>query len=119
RFKLAGGLFAQNFISSRPDRDVVNLFNGFLSGPDATLRDFDGEVTPNNLQKAYHGIAGIEIDAGKHLEFNVETYYKRFYRLIEINRFKQFPNDPDFQIETGDAYGLDFLVKYDKNHFYF
>ena len=34
RFKFAGGLFTQNFLSTRSDQDVVNLFAGFLSGKD-------------------------------------------------------------------------------------
>ncbi|RMF25885.1 MAG: TonB-dependent receptor, partial [Bacteroidetes bacterium] len=34
RFKAAGGFYTQNLLSSVNDRDVVNLFVGFLSGPE-------------------------------------------------------------------------------------
>ncbi len=113
RFKFAGGVFSQNFISTRPDRDVVNLFNGFLSGPDDALTKPNGERANSNLQRAYHAIGGVEIDVAKNIQVNIEPYYKRFQQLIELNRFKVFPQDPDFQIETGDAYGIDFSFKYE------
>nr|MBA3971609.1 TonB-dependent receptor [Bacteroidota bacterium] len=34
RFKFAAGMYSQNLIAANSDRDVVNLFYGFLSGPD-------------------------------------------------------------------------------------
>ncbi len=113
RIKFASGIFGQNFISTRPDRDVVNLFNGFLSGPDDALLKPDGSVANNNLQRAYHAIGGFEFDVAKNIQINVEPYYKYFSQLIELNRFKVFPQDPDFQIETGDAYGIDLSFKYE------
>jgi hypothetical protein len=118
RFKFAGGIYSQNFISTRPDKDVVNLFNGFLSGPEDALTNTKGEEANNNLQKAYHAIGGVEIDVAKNIQLNVEPYYKRFQQLIELNRFKQFPTDPNYQIETGDAYGIDFSFKYDTKKYY-
>ncbi|MBL0102978.1 MAG: hypothetical protein IPP51_04025 [Bacteroidetes bacterium] len=33
RFKAAAGLYSQNFLAATSDRDVVNLFYGFLSDP--------------------------------------------------------------------------------------
>ncbi|MEX2588791.1 MAG: TonB-dependent receptor [Chitinophagales bacterium] len=118
RIKLAGGVYAQNFISTKADRDVVNLFNGFLSAPDERLTGINGVQSNSKLQRAYHAILGFEVDVTRFIEFTFEPYYKRFGQLININRNKLFPNDPDFMIETGNAYGTDFLVKYDyKNLF--
>lgn len=118
RFKLATGIFRQNLITTRPDADVVNLFTGFLSGPDESLNKPNGEEAKNNLQLAYHLITGVEIDVAKKIQLNIEPYYKRFERLIELNRFKTFPSDPDFQIENGDAIGLDVSAKYDSRKYY-
>lgn len=118
RWKVAGGIYAQNFISTRPDRDVVNLFNGFLSGPEEQLYNTKGEPAGRNLQRAYHIIGGVECDIGKYLQFNIEPYYKKFHQIIELNRFKMFPSDPDFQIETGHAYGIDFSFKYETKKCY-
>ncbi len=129
RFKFAGGLYSQNLISAVSDRDVVNLFFGFLSGPDNLPRTFDGQEVTSKLQKARHLIGGVEVDLTKNLEFNFETYIKDFNQLTNINRDKiyddteQFANQPDFLkkdfiIERGQAYGFDFRLKYEKKRFY-
>ena len=113
RFKFSSGLYTQNFISTKSDRDVVNLFTGFLSGPDETLEDIEGEDVADNLQKSFHAIGGVEMDLGKHFDLNMETYYKNFGQLININRNKLFPSDPNYIVERGRAYGFDALLKYD------
>ena len=113
RLKLAGGVYSQNLISTKSDRDIVNLFNGYLSGPSQTLQNINGNDAKNNIQKALHAIVGVEYDITNHFEVNVETYVKDFTRLISLNRNKLFDTDPDFAIETGLAYGLDFLFKYE------
>ncbi len=118
RFKAATGIYTQNFISTKSDQDVVNLFTGFLSAPEERLLQINGEKANNNLQTAYHLIGGVEIDPTKSLKFNVEAYYKGFPQLININRDKLFPTDPDYTIEEGDAYGIDFLAKYDFKNWY-
>jgi hypothetical protein len=136
RLKFASGLYAQNLISANSDRDVVNLFSGFLSGPEnlqTTFEDEDGNVSDvkHKLQKAIHVIFGFEWDLGQHLGLNVEGYYKRFRQLTNINRNKIFDeDDPEFAdkpevlkkefiIETGNAYGVDFVLKYNYNQFNF
>ncbi len=134
RIKFAGGMYSQNLISANSDRDVVNLFYGFLSGPSnlqSTFRDEDGNVrdVTHKLQKANHFIGGIEIDLGSRITLNVESYLKQFTQLTNINRNKLF-NDTgenssrpdslkkDYIIETGRARGLDFLLKYDYKKVY-
>lgn len=119
RFKLAAGLYSQNLISTVNERDIVNLFVGFLSGPEETIYKLNTtEPTDHRLQKSRQGIVGLEFDLMEGLEFNVETYYKDFNQLISVNRNKLDPTDPDFITETGDAYGLDFLVKYETRRTY-
>lgn len=118
RLKFAGGLYSQNLISTKSDRDVVNLFNGFLSGPEETLETIDGEEANSKLQKAWHAIGGVEIDVTDNLEITVEPYFKNFTQFININRDKVFPSDPDFATETGEAYGIDFLAKYEFKRWY-
>lgn len=118
RFKGSGGLYSQNFISAKSDQDVVNLFTGFLSAPDGALKNLDGDFVKNNLQRAFHSVAGFEVNLGKYTEFNVEGYYKDFNQLININRNKMFALDPDFIIETGKSYGVDFMVKYEYKRLY-
>lgn len=115
RLKLASGMYSQNFISTKSDKDVVNLFNGFLTGPDQAAVDATGKVYDKirNMQRGVHAIFGIEVDLPKNVTLNIEPYYKYFWNLLNINRYKQFNSDPDFLIEKGDAYGVDFLAKWE------
>jgi hypothetical protein len=118
RIKFAGGLYSQNLISTKSDRDVVNLFSGYLSGPEDDLYTFNGDDAPTHLQKSTHAIGGIEFDATDYIEINLEPYIKYFNQLIEINRNKLVPSDPDLAIETGQASGIDLSVKYDYKKLY-
>ncbi len=129
RFKFAGGFYSQNLISASSDRDVVNLFYGFVSGPDNLPEKFDGKDLKHKLQKARHLVFGIEFDPVSHLSVNIETYYKHFPQLTNLNRNKVFDDSgeyfdkpdylkKDFVIESGDAKGVDVSVKYDLNRMY-
>ena len=113
RFKMAGGFYSQNLIGSVNEQDVVNLFVGFLTGPEEQVFNPDGSVADHRLQKAVHGVAGVEIDLTKKLEMNLEGYYKEYTQLIQINRNKIDPQDPDFVTEKGDAYGVDLSFRYE------
>lgn len=113
RFKAAGGRFTQNILSTSNERDVVNLFNGFLTGPESTVTGFDGLPVKNKLQIAYHGVAGFEYDLGDNFQFNVEGYYKDFPQIIVVNRNKTEKSQADYSIEKGQAYGIDMSVKYE------
>jgi hypothetical protein len=129
RLKFAGGMYSQNFISANSDRDVVNLFYGFLSGPENLQTEFNGNEIKTKLQLADHLILGVEFDPAKHFTVNIEGYYKYFPQLTNINRNKIFDDNAanadkpdylkkDFIIETGDAEGFDVSVKYDHNRLY-
>ncbi len=130
RVKYAGGLYSQNLISANSDRDVVNLFYGFLSGSDNLPSTFRGAEVKGKLQKAIHNIFGFEVDLGKRLSLNIEGYLKNFTQLSNLNRDKlyddtdpAFEDKPDYQkkdfiIETGKAYGVDVLLKYDYKRLY-
>ena len=113
RFKAAGGFYSQNLLSTVNERDVVNLFVGFLSGPEEAIYKpgSSSERADHRLQKSVHGVAGFEVDVTKNFDLNVEGYYKRFTQLIALNRNKLLPQDPDFVTETGNAYGIDFSMK--------
>lgn len=130
RLKGAAGYYAQNLIAGTSDRDVVNLFYSFLTGSDNLPSEFDGEPVTSRLQKARHVIAGFEWDLPHHFSLNVEAYIKDFTQLENINRDKLYDDTPqnsnkpdalkkDFIIETGMARGIDFLLNYDYNGFYF
>ncbi|MBL4587120.1 MAG: TonB-dependent receptor [Flavobacteriales bacterium] len=122
RIKYAFGLYSQNFISANSDRDVVNLFYGFLTAPEAVFK-YDSESASYNkvknpLQRAMHNIAGVEVDLGKRVSINVEGYMKNFLQVTNVNRNKVVASDPDFISETGKAIGVDFVVKYSYKRLY-
>ncbi len=117
RLKAAAGIYSQNIISTKSDRDIVNFFTGFILSPDQELRDPNGNVVSANLQRAYHVLGGIEADLGQ-VELNLEPWFKNFTQNIELNRYKQYTSDADFQVETGKAYGIDLSAKYSKGRIY-
>jgi TonB-dependent Receptor Plug Domain/CarboxypepD_reg-like domain len=119
RIKAAAGRYSQNLISTKNDKDIVNLFTGFLTGPEGDLYKVGSGKTDNrNIQFANHFIGGIEYDY-KNLEFTLEPWVKDFTQLIGFNRYKQSTADPDFLVESGVANGIDFTGKYSSNQFYF
>ena len=134
RFKFSGGRFSQNFTSASSDKDVVNLFNGLLSAPTNVQEQFINEFqqmkdTKNGLQYAWHAILGFEYDLGKNVTVNIEGYYKYFSQLSNINQNKLYEDvaqfeqiddvfKKDFILESGQSYGVDFLVKYSKDRLF-
>ncbi|MEP7265774.1 MAG: hypothetical protein ABI772_14815, partial [Bacteroidota bacterium] len=122
-------MYAQNLLSSVSDRDVVNIFYGFLSGPEDLPDKFKGKDVNSRLQKSRDAIGGVEIDIAKHWSLNMEVYYKDFYQLSNVNRDKIYPdngtyeNQPDylvkdFIIESGKSKGADAVLKYDHRRLY-
>jgi len=118
RVKFAGGRYSQNLLSTKSDREVVGLFTGFLTAPEGTLFDNEGNEVSANLQFANHAILGIEADLTKKINLNVEGYYKQFEQLVNLNRNRIFPDDPEYVVENGQAYGIDVVLKYDYKRLY-
>ncbi len=137
RFKGASGLYSQTLLSANSDRDIVNLFYGFINSPEndqisKTYIDYKGatKTVNSSVQKATHIVGGFEFDLFKHFELNVEVYQKNFNQVINVNREKIFDDNdlnsyrPDeykknFVIEQGRGRGFDVVLKYDKKRFYF
>ncbi|MGC6531991.1 MAG: TonB-dependent receptor [Flavobacteriales bacterium] len=134
RLKAAAGIYTQNLIAANSDRDVVNLFYGFLAGPENLQDEFlesDGSIREieDPLQRAQHLIAGFEYDLTERLNLNVEGYYKRFSQLTNTNRNKLFADNidnqdvpetlrKDFIVESGFAQGVDVVLKYETKETY-
>ena len=131
RLKMAAGMYSQNLISANSDRDVVNLFYGFLTGP-SNLQD--NIVNPNGttdtirhtLQTANHLVMGFEFDLTEKLNLNVEGYIKDFTQLTNMNRNKLFPETADvadefrldYIVEKGFAKGVDVVLEYEEKGTY-
>ena len=118
RFKLATGLYSQNIISTVSDRDVVNLFYGFISSPENLPPDENGNNYKDQIQKARHLILGAEYDINLKMDFQIEGYIKDFTQLTNINRSMTSNYDNEFIVERGLAKGVDFLMKYKNKKLY-
>ncbi|MGB1384183.1 MAG: TonB-dependent receptor [Flavobacteriales bacterium] len=134
RLKAAAGTYSQNVISANSDRDVVNLFYGFLAGPqnlqdELTLPNGQQRDITHSLQTANHVVTGFEFDLTERLNINTEGYFKQFTQLTNFNRNKLFPDNTtyagepdafkkDFIVETGRAMGADIVVKYEERETY-
>lgn len=134
RLKTAGGYYTQNFTATTSDKDVVNLFYGFITAPTnlpETFTEQDGSqrAVNNGLQKAWHGVVGLEVDLTQRLKMNVEGYAKSFRQLTNINRNKIFDDNTDnskvedvlkkdFIVENGTAWGGDVVFTYTAKQLY-
>lgn len=131
RLKAAAGMYSQAFIDTKSDRDIVNLFSGYLTvSPDLNIvSHFKGEKITSYVQKSNHLIFGMEYDILKNMSLNVEGYYKTMSNLTGINKDKLYADDADhtdkddylkkeYIIEEGRAYGGDLSLKYDNGRLY-
>lgn len=135
RLKAAVGRYSQNLMATNSDRDVVNLFYGFLAAPQElpdTYTDANNNVqeVKNSLQRANHYIVGFEYDISERWNLNLEGYYKDFRQLTNTNRNKVYQDNAetneipdvlkkDFLIETGWAAGADMVLKYEDKRYFF
>ncbi len=130
RLKMAAGMYSQNLLSTTYDKDVVNLFYGFITSPTNLPTEFNGKKVKNSLQRCNQVVFGFEWDIVHNLSVNIEGYYKNYPQLYSLNRNKLYNDSPenseipdyykkDFVYETGDAEGVDFSVKYDWKRIHF
>ena len=114
RLKMATGLYSQSLMSTKNNRDVVDLFTGFLTAPNENAVDANGNTHDkiHNMQRSFDAILGLEVDFPKNITLNIEPYYKYFWHLYDLNFYKTEANQSDFLIERGSSYGLDVLLKW-------
>lgn len=119
RLKAAAGMYSQNLISTRSDRDIVNLFNGYVSSPDQVYRDNNAEDQEKNpIQLSRHLVVGVEFEPIKNVEIDIEPYLKYFPVFININSLRTSQRSPEFISESSLAKGIDVTVRYDRQPYY-
>ncbi|MBQ6683713.1 MAG: TonB-dependent receptor [Bacteroidales bacterium] len=136
RLKMAAGLYSQNYIDTRSDNDIVNLFSGFINANANVFPDSFRSNTANTcIQRSQHVVLGAEYDFTTHLTTNMEFYFKNFNQLLNLNSNKMFDeNDaaykpggayekPEFYlsnyvVESGFSYGMDLSFCYDIDWLY-
>lgn len=126
----SGGLYSQELISTMSDEDVIKTFQGFRIGVSNVQNYFFGEWESNRIQRAWHLSSGIQWIPNAYFRMTTELYVKDFFRLLNYNRNKIYPDrNPftqkeqyyrkDYLFEQGWAYGLDLLMDYNKDPFSF
>ncbi|MBK9452079.1 MAG: carboxypeptidase-like regulatory domain-containing protein [Bacteroidetes bacterium] len=110
----ATGMYSQNLVAASSDRDVVNIFNGYLAAPE----NVPNAIKDHTLQTASHLLLGAEIELLPNLSTRIEGWYKDFTQLTNINRDKIFPSEPNFVYERGKAKGLDLILRYESRKIY-
>ncbi len=131
RLKAAAGIYSQVFLDTKSDRDIVNLFTGYLTAsPDLNIvSSFQGEPITSYVQKSNHLIFGMEYDLLRNLSFNAEVYYKTLSNTASVNKDRMYPDNRDYEskpeylrkeyvVEIGKAYGGDVSLKYDDGRLY-
>ncbi len=131
RLKAAGGVYSQVFMDTKSDRDIVNLFTGYLTvSPDLNIvTQYKGEQIGSYVQKSNHLIFGMEYDILKNFSLNLEVYYKTMSQTASANKDRMYLDDKEhsdkpeylrkeYIVEDGEAYGGDVSLKYDDGRLY-
>jgi hypothetical protein len=128
--KAGAGMYSQNLLTTSSDRDVVNLFNGYIASPQQLQEEWSGIPVRDHLQKARHYILGMDWTGTRSFECSGEVYLKDFNQLINVNRNKLYEDSPEnsdkpaylkktYILEEGLSYGLDLNFSYRLKEFNF
>lgn len=106
--KGAWGIYTQELITLTNENEVISLFEPWTIIPDYL-----------EVPEAIHYVTGLEINMANGLTFNTEAYYKDLKHTVEINPDKADDNDPDFLQASGESYGAEFMLKYQRQFIQF
>ncbi len=118
RLKGAAGIYSQSLFTTTSTYEVTHLFVGYLNLPDERLYTPSGKEILARVQSAGDVIGGVEWSPLPSVWVSGEVYYKQFFRLFSVNRYKMFPQDPNYMVEDGRAWGLDFFTEYTGDRLY-
>jgi len=105
--KGAWGIYTQDLITLTNEDEVISLFEPWVIVPDY--------LRPS---ESIHYILGLEFVSLSNLNFTIETYYKLIRNTSEQNDNKTTSSDPDFISGKGEAYGSEFLLRYQSPSIY-
>ena len=116
RLKGAAGVYTQSLFTTTANYEATYLFVGYLNLPEESI-PFRGKLLQQRIQTSADLIAGIEFEPSDWLFINLEAYRKWFIRLFSVNRYKIFPQDPNYMAETGWAHGIDAQIEIQHERF--
>lgn len=102
-FKAAWGIYNQELTTISDENEIITIFEPWV-------------ITPNYLNpaSASHYIAGFEIEPLPNFNLEFESYYKWIDNLPFVNENKKFTYEQDLVTGTGEAYGFETLLQYQK-----
>ncbi|MGE5351047.1 MAG: TonB-dependent receptor [Acidobacteriota bacterium] len=106
--KGACGIFQQEITTLTDESEVISLFEPWIIIPEYL-----------NPSTARHYILGLETNFTENLSFETEGYYKSISNFPALNENKVFESDRDLISGTGEAYGVEFMLKWKFLDFFF
>jgi len=106
--KAAFGRHSQEIISLADERELISIYEPWTIIPDY--------LAPS---EATQGSLGMKIFLTENLSIDMETYYKKLTRLIEVNDEKYSDASYDFIHVDGESYGLETTINYQTLRFFF
>ncbi|MGE5430004.1 MAG: TonB-dependent receptor [Syntrophomonadaceae bacterium] len=106
--KGACGIFQQEITTLSDESEVISLFEPWVIIPEY--------LNPANSK---HYILGLETNFTENLSLETEGYYKSIANFPAINENKVFESDRDLISGSGEAYGVEFMLRYKFLDFFF
>ena len=102
--KASWGIYDQQMTTLSDENEVISLFEPWI-------------ITPGYLKPAtdliYSG--GATINFTDYLSLDAQTYYKVLQNIPTLNDNKILESDPDLLAASGESYGYEFQLKYEKS----
>ena len=102
--KAGWGIYDQQITTLSDENEVISLFEPWI-------------ITPGYLKPATDIMysAGADIYFTDFLSLDAQTYYKAMHNIPTLNDNKVLDSDPDLLPATGESYGDEFQLKYQKD----
>ncbi len=101
--KASWGIYDQQMTTLSDENEVISLFEPWI-------------ITPSYLKPAtdiiYSG--GATVNFTDFLSLDAESYYKVLQNIPTLNNNKILDSDPDLLATSGESYGYEFQLKYNK-----
>lgn len=102
--KAGWGIYDQQITTLSDENEVISLFEPWI-------------ITPDYLKPATDILysAGADIYFTDFLSLDAQAYYKAMHNIPTLNDNKILDSDPDLLAASGESYGDEFQLKYQKN----
>jgi hypothetical protein len=100
RVKASAGRFTQRMLTVGNEDDIISIFDAWIKVP--------SYLPP---EQADHYVLGLSGYLTEQSSLSLEGYHKHYNSLVVYNQDKILPNDPDYVQGTGNADGVELMVR--------